>query len=253
MVPPGPPRADLRQAGGDRVGGVQAGGEIGQRHAGLDRGAVRFAGHAHHAGRSLDGDVEATFGATRTVLPESRDRAVDERGLARSEPVPAKAQALHGPGAAVLQQHLGLQHELARDLQVGRLLEVQRDRALAAVEAGEVLAVAAGQRWPGAHGVTLGRFDLDHLGAEIGQQHAGERPGGDLAELHHPHARQRPARGGRWRDGRVGSHEDRAAPRAARSASRWTGRAGARGIDRSVPRLRTARRRPGGPGASAPW
>ena len=64
-----------------------------------------------------------------------------------------------------------------------RILEVERDRALVAIDRGEILAVAVDERRPGAHEIPVGRFDLDHVGAHVGEQAAAERTGEDLAEF----------------------------------------------------------------------
>jgi hypothetical protein len=106
--PPGAAGAHPREQRGDAVGRVQARREVGQRHAGLDRRAVGLAGHAHHAGGGLDRQVEAAFLPRGPSWPIGRDRAVHQRRLARAEPVPAQAQALHRAGAAVLEQHVGV-------------------------------------------------------------------------------------------------------------------------------------------------
>ena len=58
---------------------------------------------------------------------------------------------------------------------------------------------------PIAHRVTAGRrLDLDHLGAEVAQQRAGERSGQQLSELDHPDPLQGPvaSSGCRWLHGR---------------------------------------------------
>ena len=206
-----PPRATGPHPGQHRGDGerrVQAGGKVGQRHPGLDGGPTGFAGHAHHAGRGLDGDVEAAFCAPRAVLPEGGDGAVHQRRLARREPVPAQAQALHRTRAVVFHQHISLQGQAACQGEALGVLQVQCNGLLAPVQAGEVLAVARRQGRPGAHGVAFRGFDLHHLRAIVGQQHAREGAGSDLAELHHLHAGQRPgvrrvrrARH-RWRAGR---------------------------------------------------
>jgi hypothetical protein len=154
-------------------------------------------GHAHHPGGRLDGQVEAALPAARPVLSERRDRAVDQRGLARTEPVPAQPEALHHAGSAVLDEDVGLEHERARRVAGRRVLEVERDRALAAIDRREVLGVAVRDRWPLPHRVALGRLDLDDLGAEVGEQHAAERPGRHLAELDDAHALERAKGGGR--------------------------------------------------------
>ncbi|MNY49082.1 hypothetical protein D3C86_1844750 [compost metagenome] len=45
----------------------------------------------------------------------------------------AKAEPLHHAGPEVLDQHIGAGHELAEHLLAARVLEVERDRALARV------------------------------------------------------------------------------------------------------------------------
>jgi hypothetical protein len=149
-----------------------------------------LAGHAHHAGGGLDRQVEAALGAARAVLPESRDRAVDERGLAGAEPVPAEAEPLHRAGPAILDEHVGLEHQRAGEVARGRVLEVEHDRALAAVDRCEVLAEAFGDRRPLPHRVAVGRLDLRHVGAEVGEQHAAKGARRHVAELDDAHARE---------------------------------------------------------------
>src|SRR6266446_10797849 len=66
-----------------------------------------------------------------------------------------------------------------------RRFEVERDALLAGVELTEAGAGAVAQRRPGAHHVAVGRFDLDHFGAEIGE-HAGTVGAGDRGgEIEH--------------------------------------------------------------------
>ena len=183
--------AHPRQQRGDGVGGVEAGREIHQRHTGLDRGPIGLAGDTHHTGTGLDGEVEAAFGATRAVLSEGRDRAIHQRRLARTEPVPAQTQALHRAGPAVLYQHIGIQHQLPAQVALLRVFQIQQHRLLAPVDGREVLAEALAQRRPLPHRVAFGRFDLDDPGTEVRQQHAAERARRHMAELDHLDAVQR--------------------------------------------------------------
>jgi len=70
------------------------------------------------------------------------------------------------------------------------LLEVQRDRALAAIgrhEHRRELTVAGGA----AGDVAGERFDLDHVGALVGQQHGANRPRNDRRQVDDPDALQR--------------------------------------------------------------
>src|SRR3546814_7930339 len=74
--------------------------------------------------------------------------------------------------------------------------QVEDDAALAAVvelEHGVVVDGAAEERPEGACRVAGGRFDLDDVGAPVGQQARRSRPGHPHAELHHPDALQRAA------------------------------------------------------------
>ena len=43
-----------------------------------------------------------------------------------------------------------------------------------------------------AHPVAAGRLDLDHVGAEVGEEHRSERAGEELAEVDDPQPFQRP-------------------------------------------------------------
>ena len=77
-------------------------------------------------------------------------------------------------------------------------LEVELDRALAAiggVEIGGAEMVAVGaldERRPPAAGVVAGALalDLDHVGAEIGQNLPGPRPGQNAGKFEHAHSGQ---------------------------------------------------------------
>ena len=86
--------------------------------------------------------------------------------------------------------------DIADPRQVVGVLEVGHDRALVAVDRGEVVAEGVvavrgdGERRPGPHLVTARRLDLDHVRAQVREQHARERPGGDVGELDDPHSFQ---------------------------------------------------------------
>ena len=103
----------------------------------------------------------------------------------------AEAEPLHHAGPEILQHDVGREAQGARRREICGVLQVEDDRALVAIDRSEVLGVArrlrggrrAGERRPLAHPVALGRLDLDHVGAQVGEQHPAERAGGDLAEL----------------------------------------------------------------------
>ena len=71
---------------------------------------------------------------------------------------------------------VGLGHELERDLESVRVLEVDGDVALAALAAEERLACEP-------HAVTGRGLDLDHVGPDVAEDHRTERPGEVLTEV----------------------------------------------------------------------
>jgi len=96
--------------------------------------------------------------------------------------------------AVVLDHDVGRLHQLAQDRPPRLLFEVERDRALVAVQVLEVGAVARS-----AHvfvRVHAGRrLDLDHVGAEVGELLDAGRAGAHACEIDDPEARERGGRG----------------------------------------------------------
>src|ERR1700694_1422078 len=107
-----------------------------------------------------------------------------------------KAQALQHAGPEILQHDISRCRELPEAGYAGRILEVDRDRSLVAVDGGKVLAecrtiVLRRQRRPAAHAVsTRWGLNLHDIRAEVRQQRTGEGTGCDLAELENADARQ---------------------------------------------------------------
>ena len=99
------------------------------------------------------------------------------RGLRSRSVVAVEAPRGHQAGAEGLDQHVGALAERARELAVAVVREVERDRALVAVEpevVGRIVAVP--RRAPGARVVAAaGALDLDHVGAEVAERHRRER------------------------------------------------------------------------------
>lgn len=172
------------QGGGDGEGGIQAGGEVVDGHAAFHGGAAFFAGDAHQPAHGLQRQVEAAFLAARAALAVRRYRTIDQARVARAHGLLPQPQAVHDAGAVVFDQYVGAGDQLDGCVALGLVLQVQGDRALVAVQGGEVLAVAIGDGRPAAQGVACaGRLDLDDVGAHVGQQHAAERAGGHVADF----------------------------------------------------------------------
>ena len=79
------------------------------------------------------------------------------------------------------------------DLLGGGLAQRQCERALAAIQRLEPLRLAGHELGELPPGFALGRLDLDHVRAHVGEVLAAERSGDDLGKLEHADAGQRAA------------------------------------------------------------
>ena len=111
--------------------------------------------------------------------------------VARVDVLGAEAPLLHRAGAEVLEHDVGARGQLGGDPLALGLAQVERDAALVAGEDRPPQAVVVvAQAAPVAHRVAdARRLDLDHVGAEVAEQRAGERAGEQLPELDRPQAR----------------------------------------------------------------
>ena len=122
------------------------------------------------------------------------------RGLPAARSVsPSRPQRRHQPGPEGLDQHVGARAELARQLAVARVAEVERDRALVAVEP-EVVGASRRRATAAPRGACRrppsGPLDLDHVGAEVAQHHRGERAREHAREVGDEEAVERAGDGG---------------------------------------------------------
>ncbi|GBD12969.1 hypothetical protein HRbin24_00990 [bacterium HR24] len=181
-----PPAAllPLVQGGQYADGRVQTGSDIPQGDARPNRPPARLAGDAHDASHALHNDVQGGLVAIGARLPEAGGGGVDEARVALRQHVVAQTQALHSAGREVLHHHIGLLDQPQKEVSAGGALQVDADAALAPVHREEVggLVVQVGAR--GAGHVAVGRaLDLDDVGAQVAQHHAGERPSQDPGEV----------------------------------------------------------------------
>jgi hypothetical protein len=109
-------------------------------------------------------------------------REGDEAGVVVAQGLGIQPQPGHDAGAEILDHHVGARGERpCRGHTAGRL-QVESDAFLASrqhVEGGIAPARATSIK-PG------WRVDADHLGTQIGQHHADQRPGEVLAEIENP-------------------------------------------------------------------
>lgn len=98
--------------------------------------------------------------------------------MAGEQLVGVEAEALQHAGPVALEEHVGTLQQPVHEVDAARVLEVDGDRASAAVEH------RVGRR------ALTDPVHPDDLGPEVGQQHRGEGPWTDAAQLEHPHPGQ---------------------------------------------------------------
>ena len=164
--------------------GAQGGHRGEGRHhaAGVVHGVAQFHGRpvgvAGQVAQSTQGSEHGRVSGVARLgagLPVGRQGHHDDVGLDLAELRVAQAEAVHHAGPEVLQHHVGDAHQVVGQFQGPRLLEVEGDGALAGVD------LLKGRRGFAVHGVrpprdvqSRGRLDLDHIGAQRGQDHAGK-------------------------------------------------------------------------------
>jgi hypothetical protein len=201
---PWPLRWRSCRASQHRHGGVHAGDDIGDGHARLLRSAagqvVALARDAHQPAHALDHEVVAGALRKRPILPKARDRAIDEARVDLLEAFvvqPVLGQAAH---LEVLDQNVADSGQFPDQRRALGRGHVGFDRALVAVGAEVigrfvgVLAVAVLQvgRPPRAGVVAhAGAFDLDDVGAQVGQVLRAPRAGQDARQVQHADAVKR--------------------------------------------------------------
>ena len=124
--------------------------------------------------------------ASGPLWPQPVTRPKTSLGIAREADLGAEAEPLHHAGAKALDQRVGGADQLERGRDRLRLLQVERDRAPAAIE--KAAALDRVER------VALGRrlaVDADDVGAHVGEQHAGERRRADAGHFDDLEAGQR--------------------------------------------------------------
>ena len=161
---------------------------------------ARQAGDRHQPAHALRDLVEARPVRVRPVLPEARDAGIDEPRIDRGERLVIDAEALLHVGAEILHHDVGLGGHFLEHRDAFRRLQVQRHRALVAVQVLEVRTLARTPE-PLAFAHVIRHLDLDAVRAPVGElAHAG-RTGAHAGEIEHGEAVQR---SGGLREGHAG-------------------------------------------------
>lgn len=145
----------------------------------------RLAGLADHGERAGEGDVRDVVSGPlgeRPVLAPAGHPPVDEPGIAGETGVGADAETFGDARPVALDQDVGTFDQVQDAVRAALGLEVDEHGTFVAV--GEVVRGIDTESRSG------GPVDPDDIGAEVGQEHRGERAGADARQFHHAYARQ---------------------------------------------------------------
>ncbi len=148
--------------------------------------------HLEHPGQRLDRQVVPGDVRPWPVLAEPRDRTVDDRRVHRPRARLVDAELGRHAAPEALDHDVRPAEQALRDGMALGLVHRQPEKALVAVDAQEIRALAAETRWVVAAGITHSRaLHLDHVGAQIGQHLRRPRPRQQAAEIGDAHAGER--------------------------------------------------------------
>ena len=171
------------QAGQQRPGGVEAGGDVAEGLAQQGRRSVGRAGGLHDPRQRLSDDVVRRPRRPGPGLPETGDADVDESGISRAQRLGVYTQSRRHARSEILHHGIAGGRQVHRQTLPRITLQIQHHRSLAAVGEQEVRPVLSPHRSDPPVVVALGRLDLDDVGAGIGQQCGAEWPGEDAREI----------------------------------------------------------------------
>ena len=143
-------------------------------------------------------DAEGDVHALRPGVALAGDGGEHDARVDRLQCLVAQARAIEHAAAEVLDHDVAVRGELADDALAFGVLQVEREPALVAVGEAELRravppAVVVVHLADDAEGIEIGaRFDLDHVGAEIGQHGRGVGAGRQQAEIEDAHAGEGP-------------------------------------------------------------
>jgi hypothetical protein len=165
---------------------VEAGHEIAEADRRTRRTPADRTGRGHQTRHPLDEQVIGGQVAHWPVLAEAGDADDDEARVQPRHLHDRQPEAFERSGPEVLDQDVRAFEQSAEDGELVRAFEVERDAELVAVQEPVVRARSVDERAESAGVVSARRLDLDHLGAEIGEQHPAERSRKNTSELEDP-------------------------------------------------------------------
>ncbi len=131
---------------------------------------------------------EQTKSRVRAILAEPAYRGHRQARIDGTERRMRERPLRHDRGRSCIEQHVGVGQHRAEPFEIRGVGGIGGDAPLAGIQPGEIRAFrgTVGERqrgWFATAGITARRFDLQHLGAEIGKQLAAICQGGTSTQL----------------------------------------------------------------------
>ena len=121
------------------IGGIQAGQDVGQRHAHFHGASTRFsirpASDAHQPAQPLNQEIIAGAWRIGTILPETGNGAIHQPRIDGLQAVVVQSVLLQATQLEVLQYHVGLRCQPTHDVLAFRMSDIDRNGALVPVGA----------------------------------------------------------------------------------------------------------------------
>ena len=177
----------------DRNNAVKRGRQIADRYAASHRLTAGIAGDTHRAAERLRHDVVGGRRSLRSGLPEPGNRAQDYFGIGGLELLVAELETIHRAGREILNHYIRFCRQLEKDSGACFGAQVERDAALAAIDAVEVARVAGRHHRREAARIVAASWHLDfnNVGAKIRQVHRAKRPCQNPRQVEHANPPQR--------------------------------------------------------------
>ena len=150
---------------------------VGETERRQRRGAVFVAGLMRETAHRLGQRTEGTSPRVRSGLAEAGDTQHDQTRVDGVELFWAQAPLLQHAGPEVLDEHIGIGHEIAQYLLALRSTEFQGHAPLVAGNDLPPQPVTVLVRAVRSRGITHRVLDLDDVCAEVAEQHRGDRSG----------------------------------------------------------------------------
>ena len=185
--------AARKQRGGDRVDGGEAGDAVGNRQRRITRRRrAGFMEQRRHRRHALDQVVVGGLCGVGSALAETVGADIDDLRVDGSDFFVRQLQPLHRLRPHVIEQYIGGLDQFLQCGQTFGVFQVEHDRALVAVVVQEdVPHRLVPHRRDMAQDVSVRRFDLDDVGAEVTQQLGGKGAQNNRAQVQYTYAVQR--------------------------------------------------------------